>query len=245
MLRRFFLPGFLQSSMIVIGDDARHMTTVLRLGIGDQVILVDEAGQAAIAEIMSLNGEQVLLDLKEKIHEERESRIIVHLAQGLPKSDKMDYIVQKTVELGVGSIIPFAAEHSVVKYDPSKQKARQERWQKIASEAAKQCRRIRIPQVAPVQSLESILDKATNDTEILMLYEGQVSLGLRQALAENRSSSYLLIIGPEGGLSGREVAIALQKGARLVTMGPRILRTETAAVAAVTAVLYHHGDLGG
>lgn len=244
-LRRFFIDDLLTDDMVIGGNEAHHMQNVLRLSAGDQVIIVATDGQAGIANIVSLGQRQITLKLLERLTENQEAPVEIVLVQGLPKSDKMDYIVQKAVELGVSAIIPLAADESVVKYDQNKQQARQARWQKIAVEAAKQCRRNRVPTVDTVQNLRQFLSSVGSDTQIIMLYEGQTPVGIKQALTAYKSRRYVLIIGPEGGFSADEVALAQEKGAQLVTMGPRILRTETAAVAAVTVVMYHHGDLGG
>lgn len=244
-MRRFFLSDKLTADLVVTGGEAHHMLRVLRFAAGDQVVVVDPEGQAAVAKITKTADSEVFLTVEQKLEEEQEAPIIVRLAQGLPKSDKMDYIVQKAVELGVSEIIPVATDESVVRYDAGKQQSRRDRWQKIAAEAAKQCRRTRVPVIAPVQDLAQVLLATDHNTQIIVLYEGQVPLGLKKALAEKTGSEYLLIIGPEGGLSSREVKLSQERGASIVTMGPRILRTETAALAAITAVMYEHGDLGG
>ncbi len=227
------------------GNEAHHLLNVLRLAVRDKIVVVDTAGQAAIAEIMTVNQGKAILAIVEKLAENREAPIEIVLAQGLTKSDKMDYIVQKATELGIKAIIPFAADESVVKYEIGKQQSRQMRWQKIAFEAAKQCRRNTVPAVHDVQKLEQVLQGAGAGTNIFMLYEGETPLGIKQALIDSQPGSYLIIIGPEGGFSAREVTLSKAKGAQLVTMGPRILRTETAAVAALSIVMYHQGDLGG
>ena len=157
----------------------------------------------------------------------------------------MDYIVQKAVELGVRGVFPMDAEHSVVQYDQAKRNKRLERWQKIAVEAAKQCGRAVIPIVKPIADLTTILASFDVETVILMLYEGQTAQGLKQALAEHHAKNYLLLVGPEGGFSAKEVALCQSHGACIVTLGPRILRTETAALAGVSIVMYEYGDLGG
>lgn len=244
-MRRFFLSDPISADMMVSGGEAHHMLRVLRLTAGDKVIVVDPVGQAAIARITKTTDADVSLIMEQQLEEDREAPITIRLAQGLPKSDKMDYIVQKAVELGVSEIIPVAADESVVRYDPAKQQSRRERWQKIAAEAAKQCRRTRVPMVAPVQDLAKLLLSTSPSTQIIVLFEGQVSLGLKQALMDKPGNDYLLIVGPEGGLSSREVKLSEERGAAIVTMGPRILRTETAALAAIAAVMYEHGDLGG
>lgn len=244
-MRRFLLSDRLADKMVVAGGEAHHMLRVLRLAAGDQVVVVDPVGQAAVARITQTGDTEVFLSMETKLEEEREAPITIRLAQGLPKSDKMDFIVQKAVELGISEIIPMEADTSVVRYDAAKQQNRRERWQKIAAEAAKQCQRTIVPNVAAVQDLAKLLAATGGETQIIVLYEGQVPLGLKQVLREKPGNDYLLIIGPEGGLSSREVQLAQERGAAIVTMGPRILRTETAALAAIAAVMYEHGDLGG
>ena len=244
-MRRFLLSDRLADKMIVAGGEAHHMLRVLRLAAGDQVVVVDPVGQAAVARITQASDTEVFLSMETMLEEEREAPITIRLAQGLPKSDKMDFIVQKALELGISEIIPMEADTSVVRYDAAKQQNRRERWQKIAAEAAKQCQRTIVPNVAAVQDLAKLLAATGGETQIIVLYEGQVPLGLKQVLREKPGNDYLLIIGPEGGLSSREVQLAQERGAAIVTMGPRILRTETAALAAIAAVMYEHGDLGG
>lgn len=243
-MRRFFIETPLLPEIVIQGQDARHISKVLRLQVGDKLILVAPDGSTGIGVITNL-GDEVTLQLLETIIEEKEAPVNVYLAQGLPKSDKMDYIVQKAVELGVRGIYPMAAEHCVVQYDQAKQKSRRERWQKIAVEAAKQCGRAVVPVVEPVASLANILTSIDPETIVLMLYEGQAAQGLKQALAEHPGKNYLLLIGPEGGFSAKEVALCENHGVFVVTMGPRILRTETAALAGVAVVMYEYGDLGG
>jgi len=244
-LRRFFVGAPLQTEMSIQGQDAHHIGRVLRMQVGDLIVVVAPDGSAGIAEINSIFVDKVVLTLQETIVEDKEAPLNVYLAQGLPKSDKMDYIVQKAVELGVRGIYPMEAEHSVVQYDQAKKNKRLERWGKIAVEAAKQCGRAVIPLVEPIRKLTAILECFDAETVILMLYEGQTAQGLKQALAERHAKNYLLLVGPEGGFSAKEVALCQSHGACIVTLGPRILRTETAALAGVSIVMYEYGDLGG
>ena len=244
-MRRFFIDTPLLDEMSIQGPDAHHMSRVLRLQVGNQIIVVSPDGSAGVGEIKSISTDEVTLTLQELLKEDKEAPINVYLAQGLPKSDKMDYIVQKAVELGVKGIYPLEAEHSVVQYDQAKKSKRQERWQKIAAEAAKQCGRGIIPTVEPIAGLARILEKFDAETLVIMLYEGQAAQGIKQALTENKETNYLLIVGPEGGFSTKEVALCQRFGASIVTLGPRILRTETAALAGVSIVMYECGDLGG
>lgn len=244
-MRRFFIETSLESKMSIQGPDAHHISRVLRLELGDNIIVVSPSGDAGIGKITAIALDSVELLLEKRIEEDKEAPINVYLAQGLPKSDKMDYIVQKAVELGIKGIYPMETKHCVVQYDAAKKNSRRERWQKIASEAAKQCGRSIIPTVEAVMPLGAILQSLTADTAILMLYEGQTSQGIRQALAKHKAKNYLLLVGPEGGFSEKEVALCRDHGTHIVTMGPRILRTETAALTGVSIVMYEYGDLGG
>jgi 16S rRNA (uracil1498-N3)-methyltransferase len=243
-LRRFFLTTPLTPNISIKGEDAHHISRVLRLPVGEQIRVVAPDGQIGIAEITGIAAGIISLVLRQQIEEDTEPPVKVALGQGLPKGDKMEYIVQKAVELGVNQIYPMKVAHCVVQYDASKQIARRERWQKIAGEAAKQCGRSQVSVVAPIQSLAEIVSNQEEGTIVIMLYEGQTPLGLKQILTQFQGSSYLLLIGPEGGFSAEEVDFCQQRGAHIVTMGPRILRTETAAVAALSIVLYECGDLG-
>lgn len=244
-MRRFFLDAPIAAEMVIQGQDAHHISRVLRLQVDDRIVVVASDGQAGIAEIKNIANEQVVLILRELLVEQKEAPVQVYLAQGLPKSDKMDYIVQKAVELGVKAIYPFQAEHSVVQYDDAKKNNRREKWQKIAVEAAKQCGRTVVPAVSSIQGLAEVLVSLPKETVVIMLYEGQTSQGLKRAIGERKGENYLLVIGPEGGFSSKEVALCEKHGASIVTMGPRILRTETAALAGVAMIMYEYGDLGG
>jgi len=244
-LRRFFLAGLLTSEMIITGEDAHHINHVLRMKPADKILVVATDGQVGVAEITGFNEHEVTAVLCETVADHSEPPVRVSLAQGLPKSDKMDYIVQKAVELGVSKLFPIAAERSVVKYDKNKQSARQERWQKIAIEAAKQCRRTSVPAVEPIQSLAELFSVLEPTTAVLMLYEGPAQTGIKDFLRDCQAEEYLVLIGPEGGFSAAEVQLCQQHHVPTITMGPRILRTETASLAALSLILYEKGDLGG
>ncbi len=244
-MRRFFIDTPLLEEISIQGPDAHHMSRVLRMEVGDRIVIVSPDGSAGVGEIRSIGIDEVTAILVETLLEDKEAPVCVYLAQGLPKSDKMDYIVQKAVELGVKGIYPMEAEHCVVQYDQAKKSKRQERWQKIAIEAAKQCGRGLIPTVEPITGLADILEKFDAETLVIMLYEGETPQGIKDVLIKNKAKSYLLIVGPEGGFSAKEVALCQSRGISIVTLGPRILRTETAALAGVSIVMYETGDLGG
>lgn len=244
-MHRFFIDEALSTQMRISGQDAVHLHRVLRLQLGNLITVVDVQGMAGIASITRIQDGEVLLDLKERLAEEREAPIHLQLAQGLPKSDKMDFIVQKAVELGVSSILPLETDQCVVRYEASKKRAKQERWQKIAAEAAKQSKRSVIPEVKSIQGIKELLANTSAEVCKVMLYEGQGTQGLKALLQEYKAEKYLLLVGPEGGFSDDEVALCRSHGVHIAGMGPRILRTETAGLTAISIVMYEYGDLGG
>lgn len=244
-MRRFFLDGIIDDTMELIGTDAHHIARVLRMAVGDEVVIADRDGRTARARIDKITDEVVTLSYQEEIADDSEPTVKVRLAQCLPKSDKMDFIVQKAVELGACTIQPIASENCVVKYTADKVAKRVERWQKIAYEAAKQCKRAVVPTVADVIGLKDFLDTIDADETVLFCYEAEDGHTLRQALAEHHTGKYTVLIGPEGGFSPEEARLCRQMGAQPVTFGSRILRTETASLAALTMVLYECGELGG
>jgi len=245
-MRRFFINAPIADEMVIDGADARHIALVLRLAAGDMLLVAGTDGKTGKAEITNANSQTVHLKLVELIADISEPSVAVWLVQGLAKGEKMDFIVQKSVELGVAGIIPATTDHCVVKYDRAKQVDKVVRWQKIAREAAKQCGRSSIPLIYPVTRLTDIFtcNEFAHASKI-MLYEGQACRGLKKTLAETVRQTYLLFIGPEGGFSLDEVNLCQANGAKIVTMGPRIMRTETAALAALSAVMFECGDLGG
>ncbi|BBB92779.1 MAG TPA: 16S rRNA (uracil(1498)-N(3))-methyltransferase [Methylomusa anaerophila] len=245
-MRRFFIHGPLTSNINIINEDARHISRVLRMTVGEKLIVVGDDGQAGRATITRITPDTVAVMLEEILINDTEPPIQVWLAQGLTKGDKMDYIIQKAVELGVAGIVPVITENCVVRYNEVKKTDKVKRWQKIAAEAAKQCRRSQIPEVKTVTHLSDLFgEEICSGAKVIMCYEGDASQGIRSILTASDRQSYVIIIGPEGGFSDSEVRICENNGALTVTMGPRILRTETAALAALTVIMYQHGDLGG
>lgn len=243
-MHRFFIPQLYAAEMVIKDVDAKHISKVLRMQPGDKIQIVSDDGVTAIAEIVSLQADNVVVKCLEKLAESHEPSVKITLAQGLAKGEKMDFIIQKAVEMGVSSIVPVAMEHSVVRLEGAKADKKVERWQKIAEAAAKQSKRDIIPQVQPVQTMQQML--ANNDLQHkIIAYECEDRLGLKTALQScDNLQELLLIIGPEGGISEFELELARKNGAVPVSLGKRILRTETAGVVALSAILYETGDLG-
>ena len=246
-MHRFFVPQLYNEEMHIEGVDARHISKVLRMQPGAQLQIVSDDGVSAVAEITAIDSERVTVRCLEKLAESHEPRVKLVLAQGLAKGEKMDFIIQKAVEMGAYSVIPVAMEHSVVRLDGAKAAKKVERWQKIAESAAKQSKRDIIPEVQPVQSMAEMLAKCSCQTKIIA-YECEDRLSLKAALkaaeAAGGISELLLIIGPEGGISEGELEQARQAGAVPVSLGRRILRAETAGLVAISAIFYETGDLG-
>lgn len=246
-MHRFFVPQLYNEEMYIEGVDARHISKVLRMQPGAQLQIVSDDGVSAVAEITAIDSERVTVRCLEKLAESHEPRVKLVLAQGLAKGEKMDFIIQKAVEMGAYSVIPVAMEHSVVRLDGAKAAKKVERWQKIAESAAKQSKRDIIPEVQPVQSMTEMLAKCAWQTKIIA-YECEDRLSLKAALkaAEEAGgiSELLLIIGPEGGISEGELEQARQAGVVPVSLGRRILRAETAGLVAISAIFYETGDLG-
>lgn len=243
-MRRFFIEGKLGETMEIRGQDARHIAKVLRLEPGGEIFVADKDGQVGKAVIQSAHSETVTLVLRELVEASSEPPVQVWLAQGLPKSDKMELIVQKAVELGAAGVIPMTTDFCTVQYDDSKKANRVSRWQKIAQEAAKQCGRNVVPEILPIRSLAEVLAEG-GEASLFMLYESEQADTLKEALRASEAKTFILLVGPEGGFSPAEAELCRKNGVRSVSLGPRILRTETAAIAGLTMVLYEHGDLGG
>ena len=218
-MHRFFVPQLYNETMTIEGVDARHISKVLRMQPGAQLQIVSDDGVSALAEITAIDSECVTVHCLEKLAESHEPAVRLILAQGLAKGEKMEFIIQKAVEMGAYSVVPVAMEHSVVRLDGAKAAKKVERWQKIAESAAKQSKRDIIPEVQPVQTMA-------------------------QMLAKGALTDLLLIIGPEGGISEAELETARAAGAVPVSLGRRILRAETAGLVAISAIFYETGDLG-
>lgn len=244
-MHRFFIPQPYADEMKIEDVDARHIYTVLKMKPGEKVQIVSDDGVTALAEIKETSAAYTLVRCLEVIAESHEPSVKITLAQGLVKGEKMDFIIQKAVELGVSRIVPLAMEHSVVRYDGDKANKKRERWQKIAESAAKQSKRDIIPKVADVETIDKLMADCGCTVKIIA-YECEDRQGLKQVLQKNQQTdSILIIIGPEGGISETELNAARNGGAVPVSLGRRILRAETAGLTALSAILYEFDELGG
>ena len=224
----------------ITGQDYNHICNVLRMQQGDN-FLVSCEGKSCLCELMSIEDNAVVATILEEDYQNTELPVRFYLFQGLPKADKLELIIQKTVELGVAGIIPVEMNRCVVKLDDKKKKSRQERWQSIAESAAKQSKRNIIPEVADVMSYKQAMAKASEMDLFLVPYENERGMeATRDALDRIKPGmSVGILVGPEGGFDPQEVELAREKGAMIVSLGKRILRAETAALTAVAMGMLH------
>ena len=206
--------------------------------------VVADDGISFVGEITAVSMNTVTVSAKEILRETHEPDVRISLLQGLAKGEKMELIIQKAVEIGVVEIFPLAMDHSVVVLDRSKAGKKTERWQKIAEAAAKQSKRDVIPAVHEVMKLSQVLQEEKWDL-LVIAYESENRISLKEVLqAHKNAKSIGVIIGPEGGLSNEEVKAAQEAGGIAVSLGRRILRTETAGLVAAAAILYETDNLG-
>ncbi len=246
-MRRFFVePEFLlRSSGKISGDLHRHIATVLRLKIGAALLLADGCGHEAVAVITAIEQGELCVSLEKVLSAPAENITLpVTLCQGLPKGEKLDLILQKSTELGVSRIVPFNAQRSVAKIDKVKLEKKMVRWGRIVQEAARQSGRSSIPTVDFHEDLRELLLREKASLKLL-LWEGEKEQGLRELIETvEKPMSVAIIIGPEGGLSSEEARGAVAAGYIPVSLGSRILRTETAGFAVLAILQYVWGDLG-
>lgn len=218
---------------------ARHVAQVLRLRAGEALTLFDGSGSEYAAVIESLDRRRVTVRTGAPRAVDRESPLSLTLAQCVSKGERMDYTIQKAVELGASAIVPLLSARSVVKLDDQRWEKKLEHWRGVIASACEQSGRNRLPALVPVQKLDQWLP-ASGDGLRLVLAPG-ASMPLKQLSSAQAIS---LLVGPEGGLSDDEIARALRAGFHGITLGPRVLRTETAGVAALAALQALWGDLG-
>ncbi len=236
----------LNDKYLITGTDFNHIKNVLRMNVGD-TFLVSENGISNLCEIESFSEDSVVAKIVEENYNDTSLPIKIYLFQGLPKGDKMELIIQKTVELGVDGIIPVEMNRCVVKLDDKKKKSKVSRWQSISESAAKQSKRNTIPEIFDVITYKQAMEKAKEMDLFLVPYESKNGMeDTKLALSQLKSGMRVgILIGPEGGFDEKEVTEAFENGGKVVSLGKRILRTETAAITSVSmCMLYTEMYLG-
>ncbi|MDD2336833.1 MAG: 16S rRNA (uracil(1498)-N(3))-methyltransferase [Geobacteraceae bacterium] len=246
-MRRFFIDenAISENKAVISGNLFCHMARVLRLKIGTRMLLSDGIGRRHVGVIDSIGKENLVIRLEESTLEpERPQGPFITLYQGLPKGSKMDFILQKCTELGVDSFVPFVAGRSIAQLPQDRGAERLGRWRRIVVEAARQSNRTSIPELLPAMNFSELLASA-DQTVKLLLWEEEKSNRLKSVLGSlPLPETVAVMVGPEGGLSKNEATAATQAGFIPVTLGSRILRTETAGIALLAVLQFFWGDMG-
>jgi 16S rRNA (uracil1498-N3)-methyltransferase len=248
-MSRFFIDKTLvdpaSKRIVITGDDVNHIKNVLRIACGETITLSDGIGTDYFVSIERFEKDKIFTSIIDVKPNCTEPPVSITLFQGIPKSDKMDLIIQKSVELGVKKIVPVITDRTIVKFDSQKDiMAKTARWQRICLEAAKQCNRGIVPEVVTPVKFEKALEESGSYSLSIIPYEKETDYSLRDCLGLGINSMVSLFIGPEGGFTENEIRSAVNHGVKPVTLGPRILRTETAGIAVLSILMYELGDVG-
>jgi len=244
MSRLLVGPDLLRPGLVELdGPQVHYLRNVLRVRGGDRVTLFDGAGSEADARVCAVDRARIQLEVGVPKRSATMPRLVVSLVVGLSKGDKLDLVVEKATELGVGAILPALSERTVVRLEGERAERRRQRWLRIAEAAASQSRRADIPRIAPVRSLREQMGAAEGAARLLFWEGARGGEGL-SGIGRPSEPSVALAVGPEGGFTSDEVQAASDLGYLPLSLGPRVLRAETAAIAAVALVQYAWGDLG-
>ncbi len=241
MTHRFFVPQnqIYRSTINISGGDVDHIRRVLRLKVGDEIDVLDGTGRVYATEIKAIRADKVICEAISSRGAKSEPTIKVILMQSIPREAKMDIIIQKCTELGADKIIPVITERTIIKLDDQKKATRLSRWQRIAKEAAEQSARGIIPKIDEIKTFDEALQLSQNFDLCLIPWEMEEKTTLKEILGQNKEAKSILIaIGPEGGFSKAEVELAVKAGFKPVSLGKRILRTETAGIAVLAMINY-------
>ena len=242
-MHHFFVnPEQVEDGLIrITGSDVNHIKNVLRIRQGEEMLVSDGTGRDYLCQAEEIAGQEVTVRILETEEEGRELPSRIWLFQGLPKSDKMEFIIQKAVELGAAGIVPVSTRNTVVRLDQKKEEAKVKRWQAIAESAAKQSKRSLVPRVSGIMTLKEAFDYVESQgfSVRLIPYEHEAGMdGTKTELdAAGPGQDIAVFIGPEGGFDEREIELALSKGVRPTSLGRRILRTETAGLALLSVLM--------
>ena len=238
------------NDIVIIGDDVNHIINVLRMKTADEIqICNQDTGDNYNAEIVNYSKNEVECKIISRINETTESNVHITLFQGIPKFEKMELIIQKNTEVGIKSIVPVIMERTVVKLDEKIASKKLERWQKIAESAAKQSGRNTIPQVKNIHTIKDLINIKDEYDAIIVCYENEKTNSLKKELKSIKEMlkakleiKIAVVIGPEGGLEEKDVEELQQNGAKIVTLGNIILRTETVALNILSVIMYEFSE---
>ena len=243
-MHKFFIPGkqIFQNQAVLHGQDARHIVRVLRLAKGDMICLTDGQGTDFTGRIMDTAPQQVRVDLVDAQLSTSESPLFFTVCTGMLKHQKMDDVIKGLTQMGISQWVPFYCERSIPRPDARAMTRRLDRWQTIAAEAIKQCRRSRLVTISSPRTFDEILDFAADFDHCIAFWEkSSQPLSLLQPL--NNANRTILLTGPEGGFSDAEMEKAAARGFVSYSLGPRILRAETAALCGAALIQHRLGDM--
>jgi len=235
-----------ENKIRITGELLKHLRDSLRIKKGEMIFCVDEEG-TKYAVLATYTGQDLFVgEIIETTSKQKESAIYIHLVQAVPKGPKLDFIIQKTTELGINAITPVISDRSVVRIEKDRAEEKLRRWKKIAIEAAQQSNRLDVPDMALPISFHDYMASFKKGDLNLLLYEGEKKTGIKEVLtaaqeAKSEIKTIILLIGPEGGFSHEEVEMAVEAGFTPVSLGDLILRTETAPIAALSILRYEFG----
>lgn len=230
--------------IFIEGQDVKHIKNVLRMKVGEHIDVCNvDVTQNYECEIEEINNENIICKIIKERENDSESKVKITIFQGLPKADKMELVIQKSVELGVYNIVPVAMKRCVVKLDSKDVRKKVERWQKISEVAAKQCGRDIIPKVSEVVKIDDICKMMDSYDKIIVAYENEKDNTLKNEIQkikmlDKEEIKIGVLIGPEGGIDEKEIEVLKSAGGNIVTLGKRILRTETVALNVLSILLY-------
>lgn len=245
-MHKFFIEKnqIMGDNITILGSDVKHIKDVLRLRINDQIEISCD-GFNYLCQISVIEKSSIQLNIKDKCEGKAESKVDIILFQGLSKGNKMEFIFQKGTEIGLKSFYPTITNRSIVKIkDINKEQSKVERWNAIVEEAAKQSKRDFIPKVENIVSFKDMIEILKDKSNIIVPYEDEKIITIREGLSNLRDEPIYIVIGPEGGFEKEEIEKLKGIGAKIVTLGPRILRTETAGIVTATIILYEVGNIG-
>ena len=223
-------------------EDSKHICQVLRMSLGDEIIVCDDTSHRHLCRISSIGKNNTVAQVLSTEEYSNQPSASVTVYAGLSKGDRFDYLIQKCVECGVSAIVPFVSERCISRPTKDEYEKKQKRFQKIADEAVRQSKRSQRVSVNHIVSFNEAVELAAKHETALFLYENENKVSLSRVLTSSDGSDYSVFTGPEGGFSEDEVRYALDSGMKVVSIGPRILRCETAPVAALCAIMYHTGN---
>lgn len=243
---KFFVAGnqINNNKIKIIGDDVNHIKNVLRQKSGDKITICDiSKEQDYLCEIDKIEEKSIDCNIIEKLENNTESNVKVTIFQGLPKADKMELVIQKSVELGVYDITPLQMKRCVVKLNEKDKAKKIQRWQKISEVAAKQCGRNIIPKINNIVNVKEVCNLCNEYDIVLIAYENEKENTLKKELKnlkklDKEEIKVAIIIGPEGGIAPEEIEMFEENGAKIITLGNRILRTETVALSVLSIIMY-------